>query len=196
MTLFTVTGAELAFGMTPLLDQADLSVSAGERIGLIGRNGTGKTSLLAAISGRIALDAGQGRTRDGLRIVTVEQEPELPVADTLRAALVTRGALAELHDERKRWRIEARLIEQLHRFGLSEQLDPSRLSGGVRKRAALALGFSLEPDLLLLEEPTNHLDIDGIEYLEALLIEEQRGGRAAIVITHDRRFLDRVATRI
>src|SRR6266850_2534219 len=148
MTLFTVTGAELAFGMTPLLDQADLSVSAGERIGLIGRNGTGKTSLLAAISGRIALDDGQVRTRDGLRIVTVEQEPELPVADTLRAALVTRGALAELHDE--------------------------------RKRAALALGFALEPDLLLLDEPTNHLDIDGIEYLEALLIEEQRGGRAAI----------------
>jgi len=196
MTLFTVTGAELAFGMTPLLDQADLSVSAGERIGLIGRNGTGKTSLLAAISGRIALDDGQVRTRDGLRIVTVEQEPELPVADTLRATLVTRGALAELHDERERWRIEARLIEQLHRFGLSEQLDPSRLSGGERKRAALALGFALEPDLLLLDEPTNHLDIDGIEYLEALLIEEQRGGRAAIVITHDRRFLDRVATRI
>ena len=196
MTLFTVTGAELAFGMTPLLDQADLAVDAGERVGLIGRNGTGKTSLLAAIAGRIALDDGQIRTRDGLRIVTVEQEPELVAAGTLRAALVMRGALAELHDERERWRVEARLIEQLHRLGLSEQLDPSHLSGGERKRAALALGFALEPDLLLLDEPTNHLDIDAIEHLESLLIEEQRGSRAAIVITHDRRFLDRVATRI
>jgi ATP-binding cassette subfamily F protein uup len=182
--------------MTPLLDQAALSIVAGERVGLIGRNGSGKTSLLAAIAGRLALDDGQIRVRDGLRIVTVEQEPEIAAAASLRAALVLRGALAELHDERDRWRVEARLIEQLHRFGLSELLDPSRLSGGERKRAALALAFALEPDLLLLDEPTNHLDIDGIERVESLLAEEQRGSRAAIVITHDRRFLDRVATRI
>jgi len=196
MTLVTVSGAELAFGMTPLLDRADLSVGVGERIGLIGRNGSGKTSLLTAIAGRIALDDGEVRRRDGLRIVTVEQEPELPAAGTLRAALVVRGALGELHDERERWHIEARLIEQLHRFGLSEQLEPARLSGGERKRAALALAFALQPDLLLLDEPTNHLDIEGIEQLETLLNDEQRGSRAAIVITHDRRFLDRIATRI
>jgi len=196
MTLCTVTGAELAFGVAPLLDQAELAVSAGERIGLIGRNGSGKTSLLAAIAGRIRLDDGQVRVRDGLRIATVEQEAELPPAASLRAALVARGGIGELHDERERWRAEARLIEQLHRFGLSERLDPSRLSGGERKRAALALAFALEPDLLLLDEPTNHLDIEGIEALEQLVNQEQRGSRAAIVITHDRRFLDRVATRI
>jgi ABC transport system ATP-binding/permease protein len=196
MTLLAVTGAELAFGMTPLLDQAALSIAAGERIGLIGRNGSGKTSLLGAIAGRLALDDGQIRARDGLRIVTVEQEPELGVASSLRMALVARGGLGELHDERERWRVEARLIERLHRVGLSERLDPSRLSGGERKRAVLALAFALEPDLLLLDEPTNHLDIEGIEHLESLLIEEQRGSRAAIVITHDRRFLDRIATRI
>ncbi|HEX4584473.1 MAG TPA: ATP-binding cassette domain-containing protein [Burkholderiaceae bacterium] len=196
MTLFSVTGAELAFGATPLLDQAVLSISAGERIGLIGRNGSGKSSLLGAIAGRLALDDGRIQMRDGLRIVLVEQEPQLVAASSLRAALALRGALSELHDERDRWRVEARLIEQLHRFGLSEQLDPASLSGGERKRAALALAFALEPDLLLLDEPTNHLDIDGIEHLELLLTQEQRGGRAAIVITHDRRFLDRIATRI
>jgi ATP-binding cassette subfamily F protein uup len=196
MTLLSVTGAELAFGLTPLLDQAALSLGPGERIGLIGRNGSGKSSLLSAIAGRLMLDDGQIRMRDGLRIVTVEQEPELPAAASLRAALVLRSALADLHDERERWRAEARLIEQLHRFGLSEQLDPASLSGGERKRAALALAFALQPDLLLLDEPTNHLDIDGIEHLEGLLTQEQRASRAAVVITHDRRFLDRVATRI
>src|SRR3974390_1229713 len=117
MTLFALTGAELAFGVAPLLDQAALTVSAGERIGLIGRNGSGKSSLLAAIAGRIALDDGEIRMRDGLRIVMVEQEPELPAGASLRDALVLRGALAELHDERDRWQAEARLIEQLHRFG-------------------------------------------------------------------------------
>ena len=196
MTLLSVTGAELAFGLTPLLDQAALSVSAGERIGLIGRNGSGKSSLLAAIAGGLALDDGQIRKRDGLRIVAVEQEPRIAEAASLRAALVLHADLADLHDERERWRIEARLIEQLHRFGLSESLDVASLSGGERKRAALALAFALEPELLLLDEPTNHLDIDGIEQLELLLIEGQRGSRAAVVITHDRRFLDRVATRI
>jgi ATP-binding cassette subfamily F protein uup len=194
--LYSLNGAELAFGLTPLLDQAALSVSAGERIGLIGRNGSGKSSLLAAIAGRLALDDGQVRARDGLHVVMVEQEPQLPPADRLREALVARGGLADLHDERQRWSAEARLIEHLHRFGLSEDLDPSRLSGGERKRAALALAVALEPDLLLLDEPTNHLDIEGIERLELVLVEEQRGGRAAVVITHDRRFLDRVATRI
>ena len=97
-----------------------------------------------------------------------------------------------LHDERERWRIEARLVEFLHRLGLDEALDPARLSGGERKRAALALAFALAPDLMLLDEPTNHLDIDGITLLEDLLLK----GPALIVITHDRTFLDRVATRI
>jgi len=196
MTLLSVVDAELAFGMHPLLDQAGLTVLAGERIGLIGRNGGGKSSLLAALAGRIALDDGQIQVRDGLRIVSVEQEPVLPAAATLRLSLVSRGALEQVHDDRERWQIEARLVEQLHRFGLGEQLDPARLSGGEGKRAALALGFAMQPDLLLLDEPTNHLDIEGIELLEATLLQEQRASRAAIVITHDRRFLDRIATRI
>jgi ATP-binding cassette subfamily F protein uup len=192
MTLLTVLDAELAFGLQPLLDGAGLTVLEGDRIGLIGRNGTGKSSLLGAIAGRIELDGGEVKRRDGLQVVLVEQEPTLPLAASLRESLALRGGLDALHDERERWRIEARLVEFLHRFGLDEALDPSSLSGGERKRAALALAFALSPDLLLLDEPTNHLDIDGITRVEDLLLK----GPALIVITHDRAFLDRVATRI
>jgi ATP-binding cassette subfamily F protein uup len=196
MTLLTLIDAELAYGLTPLLDRAQLSLVEGERVGLIGRNGTGKSSLLAAIAGRTPLDGGEIRRRDALQVALIEQEPELPPAATLRASLTRRGGLDAGHDERERWRLHARLVEYLHRFGLDEDADPARVSGGERKRATLALAFALQPDLLLLDEPTNHLDFDGIERLEALLIDEQRGGRAAVVVTHDRRFLDRVATRI
>ncbi len=192
MTLLTVLDAELAFGLQPLLDGAALTVLEGDRIGLIGRNGTGKSSLLGAIAGRVELDDGEIRRSDGLGVALVEQEPELPPAATLRASLSLRGKLEALHDERDRWRIDARLVEFLHRLGLDEAQDPARLSGGERKRGALALAFALAPDLLLLDEPTNHLDIDGITLLEDLLLR----GPALIVITHDRAFLDRVATRI
>jgi ATP-binding cassette subfamily F protein uup len=192
MTLATVLDAELAFGLQPLLDRAALTVLEGDRIGLIGRNGTGKSSLLAVIAGRIELDDGEVKRRDGLRVALVEQEPELQPASTLRESLAMRGGLHGMHDERERWRAEARLVEFLHRLGLDEALEPERLSGGQRKRAALSLAFALQPDLLLLDEPTNHLDIDGITLLEGLLLK----GPALIVITHDRAFLDRVATRI
>jgi ATP-binding cassette subfamily F protein uup len=191
MSMLTVQDAELAFGLQPLLDRASLTIQDGDRIGLIGRNGTGKSSLLKAIAGRIDLDEGEIKRRDGLRVALVEQEPELPAASTLRAALALRGALDDLPDERERWRIEARLVEYLHRLELDEAADPATLSGGERKRGALALAFALAPDLLLLDEPTNHLDIDGIELLEDLLAKQ-----TLIVITHDRAFLDRVATRI
>ena len=192
MSLLTIQDAELAYGLHPLLDRAALTVADGERIGLIGRNGTGKSSLLAAIAGTIALDDGEIRRRDGLRIATVEQEPSLPAASSLRESLVLRGHLERIADERERWRIEARLNEFLHRFGLDEAADPSSASGGERKRAALALAFAQQPDLLLLDEPTNHLDIGAIAQLEELV---RRAG-ASIVITHDRAFLDAVATRI
>ncbi len=192
MSLLTVTDACLAFGLHPLLDGAALSIEAGERIGLIGRNGTGKSSLLAVIDGSAPLDEGEVRRRDGLRLVRVEQEPELAPAATLQDALCARGAIEAIADERERWRVLARLTEYLHRFGM-EPGGPARgLSGGERKRAALALAFALDPELLLLDEPTNHLDIDGIMLLEDLLLK----GPALIVITHDRAFLDRVASRI
>jgi len=192
MPLVTLQDAGLAFGLHPLLDRANLVVEEGERIGLIGRNGTGKSSLLAVIAGVRELDDGEARRADGARIVMVEQEPELPQAASLRESLSLRGRLGRIGDERERWRLEARLVEYLHRFGVDEAIAPASASGGERKRAALALAFALEPDLLLLDEPTNHLDIGAIGDLE----QHVRKARAVIVVTHDRAFLDAVATRI
>jgi ATP-binding cassette subfamily F protein uup len=192
MPLLTLLDAQLAYGDFPLLDRAAFSLESGERVGLIGRNGTGKSSLLSVIAGSAALDDGELRKSDGLRVSLVEQEPKLPHASTVRASLLLRGHIPSIHDERERWQVEARLTEFLHRFGLDEELSPEAASGGEAKRAALALAFALQPDLLLLDEPTNHLDISGIEQLETLLMRQQ----AAIVVTHDRAFLDRVCTRI
>ena len=167
MALFTLADAELSYGDTPLLDRASLALEPGERIGLIGRNGTGKSSLLGVIAGTVALDGGELKRKDGLKVVLVEQEPALP-----------RAGAVEAH----------KLEKYLHLFNLSS----SPASGGERKRAALAHALAQEPELLLLDEPTNHLDIDGIVQLEALLLRQP----AAIIVTHDRAFLDRVATRI
>jgi ATP-binding cassette subfamily F protein uup len=192
MPVITLRNAELAYGLHPLLDHANLALDAGERVGLIGRNGTGKSSLLQAIAGRITLDDGEIARQDGLRIVLVEQEPELPPAATLRESLIARGHIDRLHDERERWRVDARLTEFLHRLGVDPERTPDTASGGERKRSALALALALQPDLLLLDEPTNHLDIDGIASLEELVLK----GPTSIVITHDRAFLDRVVTRI
>jgi len=192
MTLLTLLSGELAYGLTPLLDQASCTINEGDRIGLIGRNGTGKSTLLGVMAGRVTMDDGEVQRRDGLRVVTVEQEPELPTADTLFESLRQRGGLEDIDDDRRRWRAEARLVEFATRFSLDGTIDPARASGGERKRAALALALSLEPELLILDEPTNHLDIAGIEQLEELLLKAP----ALVFVTHDRWFLDRVATTI
>jgi ABC transport system ATP-binding/permease protein len=171
MTLLTLRDAELAYGDFPLLDHAQLAVQDGERIGLIGRNGTGKSTLLKVVAGIAALDDGAIERRDGLRIAFVEQEPLLP-------------APPDEHD----WK----LTMYLERFEVDLARAATTGSGGERKRAALAAAFAAEPDLLLLDEPTNHLDIAAIETLQDLIPEVG----AALIITHDREFLDRVATRI
>ena len=198
MSLITLLNAHIAFGERPLLDGAQLSVQAGERLGLIGRNGTGKSTLLRVLAGSTPLDEGELQRREGLRLGLVEQEPELPPAETLQQSLLLRartcgfGSSGTPADEREHWRLESRLEEFLHRFGITAVTSAADCSGGERKRAALALALALQPDLLLLDEPTNHLDIEAIERLEELLLKVP----AAIVITHDRAFLDRITNRI
>jgi len=192
MILTSLIDGQLAYGLTPLLDRASVTVSDGERIGLIGRNGTGKSSLLGVLAKRVPLEDGDLQWKTGLRLCVVEQEPILPPAGTLHESLQLRGGFEEMHDERERWRVEARLIEFMDRFSLSAAVSPERASGGERKRGALALALALDPELLFLDEPTNHLDVDGIRLLEDQLI----AGPASVFVTHDRYFLDRVATRI
>jgi len=202
MSLITLRDAHLAFGERPLFDGAHLTILDGERLGLIGRNGTGKSTLLAVLAGHTSLDEGELMRRNGLRLALVEQEPELPAADSLRDSLLLRArpgvavtdplSVAAPADEREHWRMESRLEEFLHRFGLAGTSSAVTCSGGERKRAALALALALQPDLLLLDEPTNHLDIAAIERLEELLLNVP----AAIVISHDRAFLDKITSRI
>ena len=158
MPLITLMNAHAAWGDLPLLDDADLSIEPGERVGLIGRNGTGKSTLLSILAGHTHLDDGELRVQDGLRVLYVEQEPVLPEAANVKESLILRGKLDKIEDEREHWRRLAKLDECLMKFELDPERSVARVSGGERKRAALALAFALEPDLLLLDEPTNHLE--------------------------------------
>jgi len=186
-TLISLTDVQLAFGHHPLLDHADFAIQEGERIGLIGRNGAGKSSLLRLLDGRTQPDDGDIARMSGLRVVTVEQEPVLD--DTLTVY----DTVCEPDAHPEDWQRPSRVRAALEKLGLPGDALIAGLSGGTRKRVALARALVNEPDLLLLDEPTNHLDFEGIAWLEALL-RNWKG--AAIIITHDRRFLDAIATRI
>jgi ATP-binding cassette subfamily F protein uup len=211
MSLITLQHAHLAFGHVPLLDDAQLSLEAQERVGLIGRNGTGKSSLLKVLAGLERLDDGELRMSQGLRLAYVAQDPALnggaTVFDAVAQGLSTvrdwidaygagQGDLAALQariEAEDGWHWQQRVAEALQRLRLPPEAAVSELSGGTRKRVALAQALVTRPDVLLLDEPTNHLDLDAIAWLEELLL----GFRGAVVvITHDRAFLDRVATRI
>jgi ATP-binding cassette subfamily F protein uup len=144
-TLLTLLDAELAFGDLPLLDRAKLAVQEGDRIVLIGRNGTGKSSLLNVIAGRVTLDDGELQLRDGLRVAIVGQEPALPGARTLCESLLVRGRIEAIADERERWRAEARLAEFLHRFGLDGHTAPARASGGERQAGRAGACLATRP---------------------------------------------------
>jgi ATP-binding cassette subfamily F protein uup len=186
-TLITLTDVQLAYGYHALLDHADLAVQPNERIGLIGRNGAGKTSLLKILDGRTTPDDGDIMRLGGLKIATVEQEPELDESSTIFETLC--GDINESED----WMRPARAQALMDQLELKGDDGIAGLSGGMRKRVALARAIIDEPDLLLLDEPTNHLDFTGIMWLETLLLGTKC---SVIVITHDRRFLDAVATRI
>lgn len=187
-SLISLQNIQLAFGHHALLDHADLTIEPQERIGLIGRNGAGKSSLLKLLDGRIQPDDGKIVRVDGLRIATVEQEPSLTGPSVLdELADVRHQPAAET------WEREVMARQWADRLGINPDTLVTDLSGGMAKRVALASAMLSEPDLLLLDEPTNHLDLDGIAWLEQQL-KQWRG--SVLLITHDRRFLDVVATRI
>ncbi|MGX4641789.1 ATP-binding cassette domain-containing protein [Massilia sp. SYSU DXS3249] len=223
MAVISLSSAQLAFGHVALLDHADFSLETGERIGLIGRNGTGKSSLLKTIAGRFKLDDGLLVMQQGIKIAYVEQEPtfdpESTVFDAVAAGMgELQGMLAEyealtgqfgqgdddalmerMHviqvklDATDGWNLGNKVDTTLDRLGLSAEAKMGTLSGGMQKRVALAVALVSAPDVLLLDEPTNHLDFKSIMWLEGLL-REFRG--SVLFITHDRSFLDNVATRI
>jgi ABC transport system ATP-binding/permease protein len=211
MALITFLNAQLAFGHVPLLDHTDFSLETGERVGLIGRNGAGKSSLLKILGGFEKPDDGSLQYQQNLRLAFVAQEPLLDPDTTVFIAAsegVARvkslidqyseglGDLDTLQSEIEAcdgWNWEQRVTETLHRLHLDPDTVVSTLSGGTKKRVALAQALVAQPDVLLLDEPTNHLDLDSIEWLEDLLIDFKG---SVVTITHDRSFLDRVATRI
>jgi ATP-binding cassette subfamily F protein uup len=167
----------LTLGGAPLLDGADLSISAGDRIAVVGRNGSGKSTLFRIAAGELAFDRGTRFVHPSARLAYLPQEPALSgfktTLDYVHAGL---GELDDAHSA------QATMAE----LGLDPAADPSRLSGGEARRAALARALSAEPDILLLDEPTNHLDLVAIEWLEARLA----GGRSALaLISHDKRLL-------
>ena len=216
MPLLQLSEICLAYGHVPLLDHADAVIEAGEHIGLIGRNGTGKTSLLKIIEGAARPDDGKLFVAPGTKLASVAQEPTFPPGQTVFEAVAggvgearqlmldyhaaahsgdmdRMHALHEALDAANAWSTEHRIEATLSRLELPSDRQVDELSGGLRKRVALARALVLEPDLLLLDEPTNHLDVTAIEWLEEALAAFSG---AALFVTHDRRFLDRVAQRI
>jgi ATP-binding cassette subfamily F protein uup len=211
MALITLLDAQLAFGHVPLLDHAGFSLETSERVGLIGRNGAGKSSLLKILGGMEKPDDGSLQVQNHTRISYVAQEPQLDADATVFVAVsegLTRvrelideyslghGDLDAMQSEIEAldgWTWEQRVEETLHRLHLDPLAIVKTLSGGTKKRVALAQALVAQPDVLLLDEPTNHLDLDSIEWLEGLLVDFKG---SIITITHDRTFLDNVATRI
>ena len=214
--LAQLADVSVAYGHVPLLDHADLVIEAGERIGLIGRNGTGKTTLLKLLEGAARADDGTVWIAPEIRLTAVAQEPQFGAGETVFEAVASglgaarrllvdyhaaaqAGALERLQrlhealDASDGWTLQHRVEATLSRLGLAEDVPVEQLSGGMRKRVALARSIVVAPDLLLLDEPTNHLDIGAIEWLEETLVAF---AGSVLFVTHDRRFLDRVAQRI
>jgi ATP-binding cassette subfamily F protein uup len=213
MAVLSLSNAHLAFGHVALLDNAAFSLEAGERLGLIGRNGAGKSSLLKIIAGLEKPDDGLLQITQGLRICYVPQEPVFDltasVFDVVSIGVAEAKSVRQQYEEHAEgvdldalqtriealdaWTWEQRVDTTLAQLHLDGARTVGELSGGMKKRVALAQALVAVPDVLLLDEPTNHLDLDSIAWLEDLL----RAFKGSVMlITHDRAFLDGVATRI
>jgi ATP-binding cassette subfamily F protein uup len=224
MPLIQLSGVSLAYGHVPLLDHADLIIEPGQRIGLIGRNGTGKSSLLKIIAGNSTADDGKVWRAPGLKLASVSQEPAVAPGQTIFEAVAeglgegnrllidyhaATHALAEAHDDPAAlerlhhaqealdasdgWTLQHKVDTTLTRLQLDADRLVSELSGGLKKRVALARALVMEPGMLILDEPTNHLDFSAIEWLEETLLSFSG---SVLFVTHDRRFLDRIANQI
>ncbi len=223
MTLLSLDAITLSYGLPPLLEEVSFAIDRGERICLIGRNGTGKSTLLRIIAGEAQADGGQVRMAQGVRIAKLAQEiprgEEATVFEVVAAGLGELGALVQDYfrlshglganasaedlarlarvqqqlEDGNGWEIERRTERVITRLGLDAEADFQSLSGGMQRRVLLAQALVIEPDLLLLDEPTNHLDIESIDWLEEFLLDFPG---SLLFVTHDRRFLQRVATRI
>ncbi|GAB2724057.1 ATP-binding cassette domain-containing protein [Halomonas garicola] len=218
MTLLRLEQLQLAYGTQVLLDRADLTIERGERLALVGRNGTGKSTLLKLVAGDIQPDDGTIWRAPGLKIGVLAQElpnsSGMTIFDMVAQGLPEAGALlSEYHhlihaaepdmdrmatlqtriEAIDGWSFHQRIDVILTRLGLPPDIAMSTLSGGWRRRVALARALVAEPDLLLLDEPTNHLDLDTIAWLEEQLLAFDG---AVLLITHDRAFLSRLATHV
>ena len=223
MTILAVENASFAVGHVPLLDKTSFQLNQGEKVGLIGRNGAGKSSFLKILAGVQKLDDGQLIIQNGLKIVYVPQESvfddEMSVFDVVSEGLGSlRDVLRQYHqvshqleshhsdnliqqlndlqnkiEAQNGWSVDAAIKQTISELGLPENELIGNLSGGQKKRVALAQAWVQKPDILLLDEPTNHLDINAIIWLENLL---RAFSGSMVVITHDRRFLDNISNRI
>ena len=223
MTILAVENASFAVGHVPLLDKTSFQLNQGEKIGLIGRNGAGKSSFLKILAGVQKLDDGQLIIQNGLKIVYVPQESvfddETSVFEVVSEGLGSlRDVLRQYHhvshqlesnhsenliqqlndlqnqiEAQNGWSVDAAIKQTISELGLPENELIGNLSGGQKKRVALAQAWVQKPDILLLDEPTNHLDINAIIWLENLL---RAFSGSMVVITHDRRFLDNISNRI
>ena len=189
MPLLTLDKVSLAYGYLPLFEAADLRIEPGERLALIGRNGSGKSSLLKVVSGEVAPDSGSVWRSPGLRVSRLAQD--VPGAATRTVFEEVSQGLSGVPQES--WGTDHKVETVISRLALPAEQAVAELSGGWRRRVLLGQALVAEPDLLLLDEPTNHLDIDAIRWLEEFL-REYRG--ALLFVTHDRAFLESLATRI
>ena len=222
MPLIRLTNLSIAYGTHALLDGADFQLKAGERVGLLGRNGEGKSTLMKIIDGEVHADSGEVWRKPALKIARLEQAPELPGQETIydvvagglgeigqwimryhhlsesiqsndTKALNELGQLQHQLEAHHGWQLQQRVDTVLSRLQLPAEKRVSELSGGWNRRVALARALVIEPEVLLLDEPTNHLDLESITWLEEQLLNYQG---ALLFVTHDRSFLQKLATRI